>query len=291
MLTRHAEMSVRALLIREVALAILGAVYGFLITPLVQMSNRTDAGFKFFQAFCTFMFSMPWATTTLAAYTMAYFQCRQFMGEAPEPVISEIRGPEFRNRIPGFSAASKVWLAMTFATLLIAVYTYRGTQFFVAFSTSEQLVKAGEGGRISRMKELLAAGADPNALSRGWSPLTRSVLWGQVQAVEVLLAAGADVNSYERHIGSALYLAVAARRPALVRKLLDRGADPNAAPVWGHTPLMRAAMQGDLDVARRLLEHGADATRRSPWGERASTFARNEGHLELAELLERAEKR
>jgi ankyrin repeat protein len=284
-------MSLRALFIREVGIPILGGVFGVLIMPVHSTSSLSDLAVKFFQSFFIFITSLPWLMTPLAAYTIAYFRCRQIFGEASEPVISEFRGLEFPNRIPAVSAQSKMWLVAMIATLLIAVYTYRENEISNTARTGERLVKAAEAGRILQMKELLASGADPNAESGGWSPLTRSVLFGQDRAVEVLLAAGADVNSYSRYIGSALYLAVAARRPDLVRKLLDHGADPNATPSWGQTPLMFAAMQGNTDVARLLLERGADPARRSPGGERASTYARREGHLDLAGLLEGAERR
>ena len=60
---------------------------------------------------------------------------------------------------------------------------------------------------------------------------------------------------------------------AIVKLLLERGADPNmqlffkpanargVVQTRGATPLIRAAVNGDLEVVKLLLEHGADATR------------------------------
>jgi ankyrin repeat protein len=212
------------------------------------------------------------------------------MGEGSELVISEFRSSQSGNRLPGLSAQSKVWLAATAATILGAGYIYSESEIFSTARRGESLIKAGEQGRLLLINQLIAEGANADTVIGGWSPLTRSVLFGQVQAVELLLAAGANVNRQDRHVGSALYLAIATRRLDLAKKLLDYGADPNAAPEWGQTPLMVAATQGNADAARLLLERGADPARRSKEGKRASTLARDEGHVELAQLIERAEK-
>jgi hypothetical protein len=289
-LTRHARAPLRALLIREIGISVFGAAYGVVITPVLATSSYADAGFKVFQSFCTFIMSVPWAMSTLAAYTIAYFESRQIMGEGSDLGIFGFQGSRITNRIPAVSGQSKAWLAATAATILVIGYIYSQNEIFNTARSGEHLIKAGEQGRIARMKQLLAAGTNVETVIGGWSPLTRSVLFGQVQAVELLLAAGADVNRQDRHVGSALYLAVATRNLDIAKKLLDHGADPNTVPEWGETPLMVAAMQGNDVGARLLLERGADPARRSKEGTLASALAREEGHLELAELIARAEK-
>ncbi|MCW3051269.1 MAG: Ankyrin, partial [Chthonomonadales bacterium] len=42
-----------------------------------------------------------------------------------------------------------------------------------------------------------------------------------------------------------------------VRKLLAKGVNPNAADKFGYTPLMLAALRGELEIVRALLLHGA----------------------------------
>ncbi len=44
----------------------------------------------------------------------------------------------------------------------------------------------------------------------------------------------------------------------MIRKLLDAGADPNAADAGGETALMTAMRSGNIDAVKALLQHGAD---------------------------------
>ena len=55
---------------------------------------------------------------------------------------------------------------------------------------------------------------------------------------------------------------------AVVYRLLERGAKPNAAGKYGWTALMLAAQGGHLPVVKRLLERGAEpgAARRRTGG-------------------------
>lgn len=87
-----------------------------------------------------------------------------------------------------------------------------------------------------------------------------------------------------------LHAAAEAGDLALVRKLLDKGADVNAKD-WRHqnsTPLHLAACYGHTDVARLLLERGAEADAPSDDQHRAYTplhGAAVKGHAEVAKLL------
>ena len=48
---------------------------------------------------------------------------------------------------------------------------------------------------------------------------------------------------------------------AIVRRLLQAGANPNAALMLGETPVMTAARTGTADVVEQLLANGADRQR------------------------------
>ena len=52
----------------------------------------------------------------------------------------------------------------------------------------------------------------------------------------------------------------------VVNLLLDRGADPNKADIFGLTPLHEAAKRGHKNVVRILLERGGDPNRVDMWG-------------------------
>ena len=116
-----------------------------------------------------------------------------------------------------------------------------------------------------------------------------------LKIAQLLLDAGANVNAADWYGETPLWAAVDVRNLelgrdgndrgvrdeafALIRRLLEAGADPNArtreypherrfilvvvgsvswVDLTGQTPFLRAAAAGDVDVMRLLLEHGAD---------------------------------
>jgi ankyrin repeat protein len=136
---------------------------------------------------------------------------------------------------------------------------------------------------------LLAHGADINLPDPdGVSPLLLAVMNSNWDLAKTLVEAGADVDQWDVFGEAPLFTAIgaAARNDgghasidaanetdgaALIRLLLERGANPNqqlhfrpanvngSTNTRGATPLMRAAVNGDLELVKLLLEHGADA--------------------------------
>jgi uncharacterized protein len=144
-------------------------------------------------------------------------------------------------------------------------------------------------GSLDTIRVLAAAGADiSQAAVDGSSPLLVAVQNGHYEIARFLLDRGANPNQANLKNWTPLYLAVANRNalttavPApstdgsldFIKLLLDRGADPNQrikarlevhqanTSLWlkeaGATPLLRAALCGDLTVVRLLLDHGAN---------------------------------
>jgi uncharacterized protein len=111
--------------------------------------------------------------------------------------------------------------------------------------------------------------------------LIQAVRTGDLGALRELLAAhpGLASSRLEGNRGSRTPLHVATdwpgyfpNGPAVVRLLLDAGADPNAAPLGmphTETPLHWAASSDDVDVAEVLIEAGADLE--APGGSIAGT--------------------
>lgn len=195
-----------------------------------------------------------------------------------------------------------------------------------AEAPSTPLAEAARRGDVEGVRALLSAGADVNAANRfGVVPLHAAIEAGDAALTRVLLDAGADVARVDRAGESPLMLAAHAGEPATVAVLLEHGAVVAARDVrYGQTALMIAARHGHLDVARRLLDAGADVNAatspqppprfmppsesppglskgvgivRAGWPEgrgkrfpaggakTALLYAAREGHLEMTELL------
>jgi ankyrin repeat protein len=84
---------------------------------------------------------------------------------------------------------------------------------------------------------------------------------GDIASAKLLLAAGANVNDTDAWGVSAVTLAAHSGFTDLVEFLLDKGADPNAAPN-GFTALHEAIKRRDEKMVAALLDHGADANAR-----------------------------
>jgi ankyrin repeat protein len=153
------------------------------------------------------------------------------------------------------------------------------------------LIFASREGSMDSVRVLVDAGADIHKASAdGSSPLIVAVQNGHYDIAQYLLDHGSNPDDTNAKGWTPLFLAVANRNalktavPApssegaldFIKLLLDRGADPNRriqareevhqanTSLWlkeaGATPLLRAALCGDLTVVRLLLAHGADAS-------------------------------
>jgi len=158
------------------------------------------------------------------------------------------------------------------------------------------LLYAAREGNADVARMLIGAGADVNQVeANGTSPLVVAIFNGHIDVARFLLARGADVNVSDGFGRAPLWSAVDLRNldldnktgenPSdrssaltLIQALLARGANPNAALTaeppsrrwmlpfgassWvnltGQTPLLRAALSGDVAVMRLLLDKGAD---------------------------------
>jgi ankyrin repeat protein len=153
---------------------------------------------------------------------------------------------------------------------------------------------------------LLAAGADPNEKGADdQTPLMIVARTDNVAAAEVLLAAGADVNVVEQWRGqTALMWAAAQQQPAMVKRLLEAGADPDAQslpnnwerqvtaeprmkvlPAGGLTPLLYAAREGCTECVRLLIAGGADINKPDPDAITPLLMANLNAHWDSAKLL------
>ena len=99
----------------------------------------------------------------------------------------------------------------------------------------------------------------------GYTPLMFAAQDGDVESARLLLGAGADVKDRAADGSSALLIAAHAEQADVGALLLDAGADANDAST-GYTALHVAAVSGDLALVKALLDHGADPNARQQKG-------------------------
>ncbi|KAJ9655450.1 hypothetical protein H2201_008802 [Coniosporium apollinis] len=81
---------------------------------------------------------------------------------------------------------------------------------------------------------------------------------GNEAVVRMLLETGADPKAKDKHGTTALHWAASWGNEVMVRLLVEKGADPRAKTEDGETALHKAARSGKEAVVRLLLEKGAD---------------------------------
>ena len=137
----------------------------------------------------------------------------------------------------------------------------------------------------ARLEALIAAGYDvntPNENRFAATPIMGATARGNPPAVELLLEAGADSASTDAGGSTALHQCGNAE---IAGMLLGAGADPNAINQKGWSPLHGCARFGRAAVLRLLLEHGADKTLCDAEGNTPRDIAVANGKTEVARLL------
>src|SRR5689334_19985918 len=98
-------------------------------------------------------------------------------------------------------------------------------------SLQQELLRSLELGSLTRVQEVLAAGASVNLPGNdpdGETPLIRAISSGQLTLVRVLLTSGADVNLPQSSAKAWTPLMFACANPDLLQELLAAGANVNA---------------------------------------------------------------
>lgn len=158
----------------------------------------------------------------------------------------------------------------------------------LAFTPEAFLQKVAEGD-AAHVTLFLEAGIDPSAASS----TKRTALWIAVErkqsdTLKALLAGGVtpnEKNAPPMEAGKTIvFEAVDSGDPALVRTLVEAGADAKMANEYGVPPLAEAARVGNLVMCEILLKGGADPNA-APGGFPLLFGPVNESHLDVVQLL------
>jgi beta-lactamase regulating signal transducer with metallopeptidase domain len=187
----------------------------------------------------------------------------------------------------GLSAGVAAWAAQP---AQVVQQSPDATKRAVARHLSQPLFEAVRAKDIVAVRELLALGANANAILPGdGSPLIEAARRGRMDIVQALLAAGADPNLAVRGDGAPLIQASLSGNLEIVRTLVDRGASVEIFVPGDETPLINAAQAGSLPIVTYLVEHGADVNRAvvANAGEMRSPLsqARKNGHGAVVNYL------
>lgn len=186
---------------------------------------------------------------------------------------------------------------LAFASLLLAAPPVRSDQAGareklekagIAFTPEAFLQKVAEGD-AARVALFLEAGMDPSVRNSS----NRTALWvatgsKQLDVLKALLAGGVVPNEKNAPMmeggKSIVFEAVDTGDVAIVRALVEAGADAKKANDYEVPPLAEAARTGQLEMCQVLLKAGADPNA-APAGFPLIYTPVNEGHLEVVRLL------
>jgi ankyrin repeat protein len=118
--------------------------------------------------------------------------------------------------------------------------------------------------------------------------LLKAAQKGDVSRVKKLLAEGADINSADpENGGTPLHWASNKDQQKVINCLLEQGADINAVDKDGMTPLIMAAAFGHRGVIELLLRHNADRTVKDKDGKTALDWAEGRKNKDIVRLLKK----
>lgn len=129
---------------------------------------------------------------------------------------------------------------------------------------------------------------EPNVYAEGGNgstPLHCAAWEGHIAVVKLLLESGADVNARDKFGKTALHDAAFKGHGDVVKLLLEWGADINSKCEIGSTPLHMAATSGESDIVKLLLDQGADHSANTLIAETIYSWATKQGHTEVVAIL------
>jgi ankyrin repeat protein len=160
--------------------------------------------------------------------------------------------------------------------------------------TDEHLFEAVSAADAAAVEQLLAAGANPDAIKPSGYPILKQAVLDSIKShnteiVTLLVENGADVNQLDGGGNAVLPLAAGARQLDVVRLFLDAGADVNGTstliitdvgPLADAPAVIHAVVGNTIEVLELLISHGADLDK--------TETSSNKTALHIAATLDRA---
>ena len=159
---------------------------------------------------------------------------------------------------------------------------------------TDSLVDAIRAGDLEAVDRLASADTVNAADAAGITPLMLAAVRGQRDIAARLIDKGADVNAADERGFTALFHACYnpdddRGHPEVVELLLAAGADKEAKIGFGVRPLMYAAGNGEAGVVTALLRDGADPLARNEVGRTALMMVKDRDYVDVINILHEAE--
>lgn len=154
------------------------------------------------------------------------------------------------------------------------------------------LLLATHANAVAAARVLIAAGADVNAKDgQQDSPYLYAAAEGRLEILRLTLAAGADLKSTNRYGGTGLIPAAHHGHPDIVRELLRTTIDIDHVNRLGWTALLETIILSDggtvhVAILKMLLDAGADPNIADRDGVTPLAHARQRGYRDMIALLE-----
>jgi ankyrin repeat protein len=150
----------------------------------------------------------------------------------------------------------------------------------------EGLIEAGNITEITSMlnKDSLLAN---RKCKHGRMPLHFAAFCSKADIIKLLIEKGADINARDNNNFTPLYYA---RDADTAELLIKSGAKVNICDGNGYTPIHHAVNKGSKAVIKILVENGADANIANPTSNTAAGFAELDGYPDSTDTYEEAKK-
>ncbi|KAJ7274220.1 ankyrin repeat-containing domain protein [Mycena rebaudengoi] len=222
----------------------------------------------------------------------------EFLDEAPRWQALWLKLPRFNRNNPwNFrkppSTQSKLWFAAAFNLQEIARNILSHREQISDEDMRDSLIVAAYWGYTGMVKVLVeymdvASGYYDSALQAASAKGHEEVRAGIEAVVRLLIQNGADVNAQGGKYGSALQAASASGHEAIVRLLIEQGANMNAQGELFDNALQAASASGNEAVVRLLIQDGVDVNAQGGDFGTALQVASAKGHEGISGLFANA---